>query len=112
MFTRMSKLESLCGPIIFVLMLIVFLLSPVRQVTDSRYSMLVTQSLLDHGSFQLDHYSLPRREPEWDRNYFKYGDYQLEAVGTHVYYYLPPGSSVLSVPFVAVFNLFGLSAVG
>jgi hypothetical protein len=106
------KLESLTGPLIFVLTLIVFLLSPVRQVTDSRYSMLLTQSLLDRGSFRLDHYALPRHEPEWDKTFFKHGDYRLEASRGHVYYYLPPGSSVLSAPFVALLNAFGISAVG
>lgn len=111
MMTRVIKPESLIGPLIFVLTLVVFLLSPVRQVTDSRYSMLLTQSLLDHGSFRLDHYALPRHEPEWDKSYFKYGDYRLEAAGGHVYYYPPPGSSVLSAPFVFLFNRFGLSAV-
>jgi hypothetical protein len=112
MFTRVIKLESLAGPLIFVLTLVVFLLSPVRQVTDSRYSMLLTQSLLDRGSFRLDHYALPRHEPEWDKTFFRHGDYRLEASRGHVYYYLPPGSSVLSAPFVALLNLFGLSAAG
>ena len=112
MITRTIKLESLLGPLIFVLMLVVFLLSPVRQVTDSRYSMLLTQSLLERGSFRLDDYALPRHEPEWDKTFFKHGDYRLEASRGHVYYYLPPGSSVLSVPLVALLNLFGLSAVG
>ena len=111
MFSRLIP-ESLAGPLLFVLMLMVFLLSPVRQVTDSRYSMLLTQSLIERGTFRLDHYSLPRREPEWDKTHFKYGDYRLEASRGHVYYYYPPGSSVLSAPFVALLNRFGLSAVG
>ena len=112
MMTGIIKLESLTGPLIFVLTLVVFLLSPVRQVTDSRYSMLLTQSLLERGSFRLDHYALPRHEPEWDKTFFRHGDYRLEASRGHVYYYLPPGSSVLSAPFVALLNLFGLTAVG
>ena len=112
MIARIIKPESLLGPLIFVLTLVVFLLSPVRQVTDSRYSMLLAQSLLDRGSFRLDHYALPRHEPEWDKTFFKHGDYRLEASRGHVYYYLPPGSSVLSVPFVALLNPFGLSAAG
>src|SRR5215207_9452042 len=112
MMTRIIKLESLTGPLIFALTLIVFLLSPVRQVTDSGYSMLLTQSLLDRGSFRLDHYSLPRHEPERNKTTNRYSDYRLEASGGHVYYYYPPGSSVISAPFVALLNLFGLSAVG
>ncbi len=112
MITRIMRLESLTGLLIFVLTLIVFLLSPVRQVTDSRYSMLLTQSLLERGSFRLDHYALPRHEPEWDKTFFRHGDYRLESSRGHVYYYLPPGSSVLSAPFVALLNRFGLSAAG
>lgn len=112
MITRVVKPDSLTGPLIFALTLTVFLLSPVRQVTDSRYSMLLTQSLLDRGSFRLDHYALPRHEPEWDKSFFKHGDYRLEMSRGHVYYYLPPGSSVLSAPFVALLNAFGISVVG
>jgi hypothetical protein len=110
--TRVIKLEPLTGALIFAVTLAVFLLSPVRQVTDSRYSMLLTQSLLDRGSFRLDGYALPRHAPEWDTTFFKQGDYRLEASRGHVYYYLPPGSSVLSAPFVALLNQFKLSAVG
>src|ERR1700755_1051082 len=77
MFTRIVKLESLTGPLIFALTLIVFLLSPVRQVTDSRYSMLLTQSILERGSFRLDDYGLPRHEPEWDKTFYRYGDFRL-----------------------------------
>lgn len=112
MITRVVKPDSLMGPLIFVLTLTVFLLSPVRQVTDSRYSMLLTQSLLERGSFRLDHYALPRHEPGLDETFFKQGDYRLEAARGHIYYYLPPGSSVLSAPFVALLNAFGISAVG
>ncbi len=112
MIARVVKPDSLTGPLIFALTLTVFLLSPVRQVTDSSYSMLLTQSLLERGSFRLDHYALPRHEPGWDETFFKQGDYRLEAARGHVYYYLPPGSSVLSAPFVALLNAFGLSAVG
>jgi hypothetical protein len=106
------KLDSLAGPLIFGLTFLIFLSSPVRQVTDSKYSMVLSQSLLNHGSFRLDEYALPRDEPEWYGYYFKTGPYQLEASGGHVYYHLPPGSSLLSAPFVFVLNLFGLSAIG
>lgn len=96
---------------IFGLTLFIFLISPVRHATDSAHSMLLSQSLLERGSFRLDDYGIPRHQPEWDRHYFKNGDiYQVEVWDGHLYYHLPPGSSILSVPFVAVLNLFGLSA--
>jgi hypothetical protein len=100
------------GVAIFAFTLFVFLISRVHQVADSSYSMMLSQSLLDHRSFTLDQYAIPRLEPTWHGYYFKNGSiYQLERVGDHVYYHFPPGTSILSVPFVAVLNLFGVSAV-
>ncbi|MDQ3474311.1 MAG: hypothetical protein M3447_11295, partial [Acidobacteriota bacterium] len=75
-----------------------FLFSRGHQVTDSSYSMMLTQSLLDHRSFTLDHYKTP-------------AVYQLETINGHTYYRFPPGSPVLSLPFVWVLNRFGISAV-
>lgn len=95
---------------IFCLTLVIFLISRVRQVTDSHYSMVVSQSLLEHRSFTLDAYALPRYPPVRNSNYVEDGAiYQLELVGDHLYYYLPPGTSVLSVPYVALMKVFGVS---
>jgi hypothetical protein len=107
---RLSS-TTVAGAVVFVLTLSIFLISHVHQVADSQYSMLLSQSLLSHRSFTLDEYALPRHEPVWHGYYFKNGPlYQLEVTGGHLYYHLPPGSSILSTPFVAVFNLFGISA--
>ncbi|MEP6922770.1 MAG: hypothetical protein ABI967_16755 [bacterium] len=97
---------------IFAFTLLVFLISHVHQVADSSYSVMLSQGLLDHGSFVLDSYALPRYDPTWHGYYFKNGPiYQLEVAGGHVYYHFPPGTSILSTPFVAVLNRFGVSAV-
>jgi hypothetical protein len=73
--------------------------------------MLVSQSLLYHHSFTLDSYALPRHEPEWRGDYFTNGpDYQLELSNGHLYYHFPPGSPVLSIPYVALMNAIGISA--
>ena len=85
------------GIAIVIFTLAVFMISRVHQVTDSSYSMLLSQSLLDHGSFALDHYTLPPA-------------YQLETINGHTYYRFPPGTSVLSTPFVFVLNRLGVSA--
>lgn len=96
---------------LFSLTLLIFLLAPVRQVTDSSYSMLLSESLLHHRSPALDHYALPPGNPVWYGYYFKYDNiYQLEVVNGHVYYHLPPGTPLLSLPFVAALNSFGVSA--
>lgn len=102
--------ETAAAVIVFALTLSVFLFSRIRQVADSHYSMLLSQSLVSRGSFALDSYALPRHEPVWHGYYFKNGPiYQLEVAQGRLYYHLPPGSSVLSAPFVAAFNLLGIS---
>jgi len=99
--------------LIFIFALIVFWFSPVHQVTDSHYSMLLSEGLLKHRSFALDHYNLPRLQPSSStRDYYVMNGniWQQELAGNHIYYYFPPGSSVLSVPYVAMVNALGISA--
>lgn len=73
--------------------------------------MLLSQSLLEHRSFALDRYNIPRLTPEYHDHTWQNGHiHQLELVEDRFYYYMPPGSSVLSVPYVALANLFGVSA--
>src|SRR5262245_2112285 len=90
-----SSGDTIVVVVIFLLTFSVFWLSPNRQLTDSNYSMLLSESLLHHRSFTLDGYAIPRLQPTWHDNTFKNGEmYQLEIVGPHLYYYLPPGGSV------------------
>lgn len=97
--------------VIFCFVLVIFLRSTVHQVTDSAYSMLVSQSLIEHGSFKLDAYALPRLKPKDQDYYISNGPiYQLEVANNRIYYHLPPGTSVLSVPYVALMKLFGIKA--
>jgi hypothetical protein len=109
--SKYTQNDSLLAVSLFVLTFVVFWFSPIRQVTDSNYSMLLSESLLHHRSFRLDAYAIPRLTPRWHDNNFKNGEmYQIELIGPHLYYYLPPGSSVLSLPYVAWMNAFGVSA--
>jgi hypothetical protein len=111
MYVSISNKDWLAAGSIFLLALLVFWFSPVHQLTDSNYSMLLSQSLLKHRTFALDNYQIPRLPPRYHDNTFKNGEiYQLELVGPHLYYYFPPGSSVLSLPYVAVMNLLGINA--
>lgn len=90
-----------------------YLESPVRQFGDSFYSLLLSESLLTHGSFRLDPFFEPPLEPH------RYpgtggGDelpYQIAAHGDHLYYGFPPGSSLLSIPAVAIGRLAGYSTI-
>src|SRR4030095_10137421 len=109
--SKYGQRDSLAVVGIFVITFVVFWLSPSRQVTDSNDSMVLSESLLHHRSFNLDAYKIPRLEPKWHDNNFKNGEmYQIELIGPHLYYYLPPGSSLLSLPYVAGMNLCGVSA--
>lgn len=104
--------SALYAGLIFTLTLAVFLVSKVHQVADSNYSMVLSQSLLDHQTFTLDNYQIPRNQPVWHGYYYKNGPiYQLEFAQDHLYYHFPPGTSVLSIPFVAALNLFDVSAI-
>jgi hypothetical protein len=98
--------------LIFLLAFLVFKSSRMHPINDSKYSMMLTQCLIEHRSFKLDHYAVPRLQPVVRGDYVQNGDiYQIEQIGPHLYYFFPPGSSVLSIPFVALGKLFGLSAV-
>jgi hypothetical protein len=92
----------------------VFLLSPNRQVTDSHFTLLLSENLLRHGSFALDRYFVPPLDPARHPRLRSNGlpSQIREAADGHLYYFFPPGSSVLSAPFVALMNRIGWSAVG
>jgi hypothetical protein len=103
--------DSLLAAILFAVALPIFLLAPIHDVTDSAYSMLVSESLLRHHTFTLGPYSLPRYPPKHYVDYVSNGPlYTIELANDDLYYFFPPGDSVLSAPFVAVFNAFGSSA--
>ncbi len=90
------------GVLIFAVAFPLFLASPVRPLADSRYSLVLSQSLLERGSFALDDYFI-RPPTRWPTHF--------EVINGRLYYYYPPGSSVLSVPFVGVMKALGVSAV-
>jgi hypothetical protein len=105
------KQDNLIAGLIFIFSFFVFWLSPVGQAADSRYSMLLSQSLLEHQSFTLDHYQIPRFRGVEHFGYYRNGRiYQIEIFNNHLYYYFPPGTSILSVPYVALMNAVGISA--
>jgi hypothetical protein len=81
----------------------VFVWSPNHQMTDSGYALLVSENLIRHGDLDLARYRLDAGPGS---------NYRLEHVGGHVFYYFPVGSSILSVPYLAVDRLFGQAIVG
>ena len=98
--------------ILFLLSLVVFLIAPVFQASDSRYTILLSECLLHHRSADLDlFYKVPvpwltgdASRPE------EANEYQLVKARGHVTYFFPHGSSILSIPLVAAINAAGVSA--
>lgn len=108
---RLSS-DSIVAVLLFAVALSIFLLAPVHGVTDSAYSLVASESLLHHRTFQLDNYAIPQNPPKHWVDYESNGElYTIELTNNHLYYFFPPGGVVLAVPFVAVFDVFGISAV-
>ena len=77
----------------------VFRCAPIRQLHDSKYTMLLAENIIRHHDRDLSRYGLPS------------DDYRLVTVGARRTYWFPAGSAILSVPFVALMRLRGASAV-
>lgn len=106
------KTDRIIGGLLLIVVALIFWFSPNRQIVDSKYSMLLSESLMQHRSFMLDVYRVPQLTPTPQRGWIANGDiYQMEWIGDHLYYFFPPGTSVLSAPYVALMNAFGISAV-
>ena len=97
--------------VLAVIVFTVYLRSPVFQVSDSHYSMLLSQTLVHEHTFALDsHMRLPL-DPHLYPGLSDSGlPRSVQQVGGHSYYVYPPGSSILSMPFVAALNAFGVTA--
>ncbi|MEI2742101.1 MAG: glycosyltransferase family 39 protein [Candidatus Competibacter sp.] len=78
--------------------------------SDPRGSLLVSQSIIKHGTVKLDAY----QEKIFNRygcvitNNADWYDCVIYRKNGHYYYYFPLGTSIISVPFIAVLNLVGL----
>jgi hypothetical protein len=109
MQTRPGTLSStLAGFTLFATLLAIFWLSPVIQVTDAKFGLLVSHNLLHRRTFTLDHFAFPKS----DIGVHATGVlYQLHEANGHVYYIMPQGSSILSAPFVGLAETFGLTPV-
>lgn len=97
---------------LFVLVAAAFWMTPVRDPADSRYSLLLSESLLRGTGFALDRYLPlpldPAIYPGMDADGLPY---QIVREQGHLYYLYPPGSSLLSLPFVALLDRLGVSVL-
>jgi len=116
MISTMHQINSLfkekTALFLFFFCLVFYLFAPVSQISDSNYSMMVSQSLIENGTTRLDRYDIQKSEPFSKPGVVSSGyPYQIEVVQDKLHYYFPHGTSVLSAPFVVILNAFGLSAV-
>ncbi|MGA8060168.1 MAG: hypothetical protein WB999_18125, partial [Candidatus Binataceae bacterium] len=101
---------------LFMLSFAIFFLSPVSDVgLDPMFSLVVSESILKHGTPVLDDVAIPRlvrsQLPSHPNLLAWRRFYQLENKNGHVLYLFPHGSSLLSLPFVAMLDAAGLSAI-
>lgn len=110
--SNLSKRSLYAIELVLLLSLfVIFATSKAHDLADSKYSILVTENLLRDRTFVIDKRAVPRVAPFMTMGYQKSGyPYQLELVNGNLLYGYPIGSSVLSLPFVALINAAGVSA--
>lgn len=97
--TSVNKRNDIVGAVILLLAFLLVSFSTVRHTgSDPRGSLLVTESILTHRTIKLDHYGKEILQP--------YG-YTIHQKNGHYYYYFPLGTSIASIPFVALANGWG-----
>jgi hypothetical protein len=92
--------------VLFAALFVLFWASPVRHRTDSRYTLLLSEQLLRRQTFRLDEYF-----SAVDAGVAGKENYNLQTAGGHVHFRPAPGAAILSVPFVPVLRVFGLSTL-
>jgi hypothetical protein len=104
----MDFLKKICCHqlVLFACVVTVYLAAPVVQMLDSKYTLVVSQNLIERQTFKLDHYF----SGVDDFNTIKL-PHGMVVANSHVYYFFPDGPSLLSVPYVAFMRQFGIQPV-
>jgi len=100
---------------LFAITSIVFIMSPVWVLGDSNYSMLLSENIIRSHSSYLNAYDFPGTVQQGGRCVSPstplraaFLTYQLDRVRGNVVYCYPNGTSILSIPFVALMNAVGV----
>jgi hypothetical protein len=100
---------------LFALTFTAFLLSPVTDLHDSRYCVLLSESILTHHSLNLRRYVIEGLDfnalPSEPDLIYNGPFYQLIRTDDKLLYYYPHGTSLLSLPLVALLRASGQSVV-
>src|ERR1700726_2125606 len=109
-----SKKDLIGAAVVFLVTFAVFRASPIHTIFDSRYSIMFSQQLLWKHSFSFEAGAFPElqsRKPGQLHERGKDLPYNLIQVGERFYYFFPPGSVILSMPYAALANAMGISAI-
>ena len=100
---------------LFIITGLVFMMSPVWVLADSNYSMLLSESIIRNHSTHLNAYRFPapilvdaRCVPPLPPIPLEFQTFQLAIVNGDIAYCYPNGTSILSVPFVALMGVLGV----
>jgi hypothetical protein len=103
---------------LFIVTGLIFMVSPVWVLADSNYSMLLSESIIRNHTTHLNAYRFPapiseyvRCEPPPSPIPLSQQTYQLDRVNGSVVYCYPHGTSILSIPFVALMGTLGVNPI-
>jgi len=89
---------------------IIFFCSPVLQMSDSQYTMLTADSIIHHHTPDLSSYRIKNYRADLPFDIIEGRNaYQLARVNGRLLYGFGHGTSILSIPFVAAMEVFGIS---
>jgi len=95
---------------LWVGMFLLFFGSPVLQMNDSQYSMLTAESIIHNHTADLSGYRIKNYQEDLPFNTIAGTHaYQLARINGRLLYGFPHGTSILSLPFVAVMDAMGVS---
>lgn len=97
---------------LFLACVVIYRAAPIMYWGDSDFSLVLSDSLLRHQSFSLERYNIPdplHYKPAPGREHETL--YQIEMVGGKPHYYFPPGTSILSLPYVAILKVLGVEFI-
>ena len=98
-----SRWDGLSAVLVFLLCFSIFRLAPVHQLLDSKFISAVSHSFLKSGSVALPSDFAPTKRAR--------KLYTLRPVGDKTYHFFSSAPAVLNSPFVALFEMSGVSSV-
>lgn len=107
-----DKKDWLICCLIFLVSLSVYLNSGAIRVSDAKYTLLLSEQIIDRGTFRLDEHFWSNSRGPGEKPSVKRGielPYQVREVNGHLYSSYAYGTAILSIPFVLAYRAIGVS---